>query len=675
MGSAPDEARVRSTLGSYRLLGQLGLDPLGGLYLACPAGAATFPRWAVIRRMHAGVARDPGMVHAFIAATQTALRIVHRNVATTFDFGGKMALPWSAREHLYGATVVDVIGRLVAQRSGVPWAVAGHLVAEAAEGVAAIRARLPTYGPPVGFLTGAVAPSVFVTRTGEVKIVDGCLPLIDGLPLIDSQSLPYRPREPVAVGPGAGRSDAFGLGVILWELVAGRRLFAGQDDEETARLLDAGVIPSLQTVARVPAVLDEIVQRAVGRTPAGTTASPLVTAADVARALRDALTAHRASAGADHLARIVGDSFASALAEEEARVHHAWARERELQASGDVPPDLTSEDELTLRGDETVRDATTETAISVRGGMGIPEGFDDVPTMPRLTLDGVVTWRPQTSLRSPLRSPLQVPNPRIDYLPDESPPPPRPVAPPFGSAEGADDASVVVTPLSVPAIRLPPVEALGAVHLADPQPATVRSPGARESALPDLELLPPVARRRSALLVAGALGFAVSVFGFGVVVFGIYQGDAPVAVAPGASASSGASYAPRAAASQPPHRPSSPWATVPSARVPVSSPDDLPRASGRIPAALPPTSRPPSSPFQPVAPSGRTGLLTVFCTPACDEVFDGTRALGPSPVFKAPTSAGVHRIRLRVDGRSLEKTVTVTVPENDTVVVRETLGG
>jgi hypothetical protein len=65
-------------------------------------------------------------------------------------------------------------------------------------------------------------------------------------------------------------------------------------------------------------------------------------------------------------------------------------------------------------------------------------------------------------------------------------------------------------------------------------------------------------------------------------------------------------------------------------------------------------------------------LLTVFCTPACDEVYDGGRALGASPVFKQLVSAGVHRLRLRVD--ATEKRVTVTVPEGETLVVRENVG-
>jgi hypothetical protein len=169
MGSARDDTAVRSTLGSYRLFGEVGRDPLGGSYLACPAGVQTFPKWAVVRRLHSGVARDPVMVHAFLAATQAAVRMVHPNVASTFDFGGKMTLPWAAREHMLGVAVLDLIARLVDKKTKVPWALASYLVAQAADGVAAVRSRLPAHGPPIGFLTGAVAPSVFVTGGGRSR--------------------------------------------------------------------------------------------------------------------------------------------------------------------------------------------------------------------------------------------------------------------------------------------------------------------------------------------------------------------------------------------------------------------------------------------------------------------------------------------------------------------------
>jgi hypothetical protein len=68
------------------------------------------------------------------------------------------------------------------------------------------------------------------------------------------------------------------------------------------------------------------------------------------------------------------------------------------------------------------------------------------------------------------------------------------------------------------------------------------------------------------------------------------------------------------------------------------------------------------------------GQLSVICTPACDEVLDGTKSLGASPVIKVPATVGFHRIRLRAAALSVDRTVTVAVRENETTVVREPIG-
>jgi len=721
MGSARDDTAVRSTLGSYRLFGEVGRDPLGGSYLACPAGVQTFPKWAVVRRLHSGVARDPVMVHAFLAATQAAVRMVHPNVASTFDFGGKMTLPWAAREHMLGVAVLDLIARLVDKKTKVPWALASYLVAQAADGVAAVRSRLPAHGPPIGFLTGAVAPSVFVTGGGEVKIVDGCLPLIDGLPLIDSRALPYRPREPVAAGVNAGRADAFGLGVILWELVAGRRLFAGRDDDETHRLLDAKVVPALRSPSRTPPIMDDIVLRALGKS--GDHAPRSLSAADVSQDLRAALAVQGKRVGANDVARLMQEMFSPLLAEQEVALRDAWATEQAYQARGDVPADVTSDGDVTRPVGETARDETTETAIAPRTRSMTEDGFDDVPTVMRGSSAGPLSWRAQ----APVDPELLAAPPRIEFvegrassspfagkLPPPTPPPSR-QQPPSTQPSPGTRRSAQARPNDAAALTLDLdddelIEERTQEKL-DYEPAVIISPtplSRPESqprtrrAQPDPLPLPPIDRgpassiRRAeaaavasepgqapqtSLLVTGAVCFSVSLLGIFAVAISRPGSDASSAST--SSQDTTSFHAPTTPPPSPtpraPTRSIDPWTPIPASSVPAISPSDLPHAVGPSPTPSPVRygrgpSQPSPSPPPPPVPSGPTGLLTVFCTPACDRVLDGSRSLGPSPVFKLPVSAGVHRIHLHVDGISPDKSVTATVREGDTTVVRETVG-
>ncbi|MEO8877578.1 MAG: hypothetical protein ABI461_18435, partial [Polyangiaceae bacterium] len=76
----------------------------------------------------------------------------------------------------------------------------------------------------------------------------------------------------------------------------------------------------------------------------------------------------------------------------------------------------------------------------------------------------------------------------------------------------------------------------------------------------------------------------------------------------------------------------------------------------------------------PPAVAGGSGFLTVICTPACDDVLDGNASLGPSPVFKAQVRSGPHKITMKTIDPPSTKSVTVTVPTDDTFVVKQSMG-
>ena len=94
------------------------------------------------------------------------------------------------------------------------------------------------------------------------------------------------------------------------------------------------------------------------------------------------------------------------------------------------------------------------------------------------------------------------------------------------------------------------------------------------------------------------------------------------------------------------------------ARAPAPSP--APRRAA-APAPAPP----------PAAAPAEKGNLTVICFPACDQIFDNGAALGPSPMFKRPVSAGEHRLRMVSANPAVTKTLTVVVAADETKTVRQ----
>ena len=116
-------------------------------------------------------------------------------------------------------------------------------------------------------------PNVLITRHGEVKIVDFGLAkansqLEQSEPGIIKGKFSYLSPEAALGHPVDARTDIFAIGIILWELLAGRRLFIGESDLETVRLVQAARVPSIRRInPQVPPELDAMVAKALARDP------------------------------------------------------------------------------------------------------------------------------------------------------------------------------------------------------------------------------------------------------------------------------------------------------------------------------------------------------------------------------------------------------------------------
>jgi eukaryotic-like serine/threonine-protein kinase len=116
-------------------------------------------------------------------------------------------------------------------------------------------------------------PNVLLTRFGEVKIVDFGLAkansqLEHSEPGIIKGKFSYLSPEAAQGAPVDSRTDIFAAGIILWELLAGRRLFQGQSDLETVRMVQAARVPPIRQLnPHVSAQLEQVVARALAGDP------------------------------------------------------------------------------------------------------------------------------------------------------------------------------------------------------------------------------------------------------------------------------------------------------------------------------------------------------------------------------------------------------------------------
>jgi Tol biopolymer transport system component len=268
---AAGEARVRlnpgSHLGPYEIVEPIGAGGMGEVYRARDP---RFPREVAIKLLPTAFADDQTRLARFEHEARAAGSLNHPNILTVHDFARENGAPYLVSELLRGGTLREHLERApIAPDAAVAYA------AQIARGLGAAHA--------IGIVHRDLKPeNVFLVRGGVVKILDfglAKLPDVPGTVLAGAAgcltepgvvvgTLGYMSPEQVRAEPADHRSDIFGLGVILYEMLAGKRPFAGATwVDETNGILhqEAPDLPPDLAGIPDPAALNGILRRCLAK--------------------------------------------------------------------------------------------------------------------------------------------------------------------------------------------------------------------------------------------------------------------------------------------------------------------------------------------------------------------------------------------------------------------------
>lgn len=261
-----------NAFGKYRLLEPLASGGMAEVWRAEMAGPAGFAKEVALKLVRADLAADPELLRLFEQEARLASRLGHANVVQVFEFDVAGGRPFLAMELVRGRTLRQVTDRCreTGQRLGVARAV--HVAAEVARGLAHAHG-LAEGGRPLGIVHRDVSPqNVLLSFAGEVKLADFGIARARGAaertaPGLLQGKVAYMAPEQARGSPVDGRADLFALGVVLWELLAGRRLFARESEAATlaALLGEEPVSPPSAWNEGVPPELDRLVLAALER--------------------------------------------------------------------------------------------------------------------------------------------------------------------------------------------------------------------------------------------------------------------------------------------------------------------------------------------------------------------------------------------------------------------------
>ncbi len=279
-------------VGRYVVHAELASGGMATVHLAKLKGPLGFSRTVAIKQLHAHYAKDPDFVAMLLDEARLAGRIQHPNVVSPIDVvseGGEVSV---VMEYVHGEPLHRLVRALPKdERMALPFVSA--VVSGVLHGLHAAHEALDEKGEPLGIVHRDVSPqNVIVGIDGVARVLDFGIAKATGRiqTTRDGQikgKLAYMAPEQcrsLAVGP---RTDVYAVGVILWELLAGRRLFRGDNDASILEQVLLGVVrPPSRWVPALPSALDTIVMRALERDPE----LRFATAREMAMALEDVVS-------------------------------------------------------------------------------------------------------------------------------------------------------------------------------------------------------------------------------------------------------------------------------------------------------------------------------------------------------------------------------------------------
>ena len=272
-----------------------------------------FKKAVAIKRILPNLTKNQKFVSMFLDEARLSLFLQHANIVQVFDIS---KTPDNAyflvMEYVDGCNLKALIERQKQKGKRIEIAHTIYVMMECCKALNyAHAAEHPETNEPLGIVHRDVSPpNILLSKNGEVKLVDFGLAKASTAiettdPGVVKGKFSYLSPEAASGLPVDHRADVFAVGIILWELFTGRRLFYGETDYQTVELVRQAKIPSIAALnPEVEAELEGVVRKALARDPNERYAS----AADLQDALAQYLFSRRMKVTSRDISALVRDT-------------------------------------------------------------------------------------------------------------------------------------------------------------------------------------------------------------------------------------------------------------------------------------------------------------------------------------------------------------------------------
>ena len=263
------------SFGKYLLLDRIAVGGMAELYRARITGEQGFEKLIAIKKLLFHLTEEEELVNAFIEEAKLAALLQHQNIGQIYDFGNIEGDYFIAMELLFGKDLRLTLDKSKEKNRPLHLEYALYISSRICAGLDYAHNMKDLEGRPLNIIHRDISPqNIFITYDGEVKILDFGIAKAGSKTTTTAQGVikgkvAYMSPEQAGGGEIDQRSDIFSTGVILYELVTGKKMFEGDPLQILHQVREVKMVPPKKVADGLPADLEGILKRALVKDPKG----------------------------------------------------------------------------------------------------------------------------------------------------------------------------------------------------------------------------------------------------------------------------------------------------------------------------------------------------------------------------------------------------------------------
>jgi serine/threonine-protein kinase len=254
---APQEGSLRlpRRFGRYALFDFIGKGGMAEIFLARATTELGAARLCVVKQIIPEYAKHPQFAEMLIHEAKLAARLNHAHIVQVFDLGRADDALYIAMEYVEGFDLNALLRRCSQAKVPLPFEFALGIVNDVLKGLDYAHRRTDDAGKPLGIVHRDVSPSnVLISLEGEVKLCDFGIAHANDLVQQTGAHVDeaikgkagYMSPEHARGEAIDARADVFAAGIVLWELLSGRRMYKKESHASLLEVARRAEIPELQ---------------------------------------------------------------------------------------------------------------------------------------------------------------------------------------------------------------------------------------------------------------------------------------------------------------------------------------------------------------------------------------------------------------------------------------------